>query len=92
MCLSVCCAHFNLQGNGSFVCLILAMGKNIKNRILYWQTCLFLGESGQSKALCLKGVSYFGGALIILGGVLSIFIAMSVIIFLVWTLLVDFFS
>ena len=55
------------------------------------KTCLFLGESGKSKALCLKVVAYFGGVLIFLGAVIFIFIAMSVIIFLCWTLLVDFF-
>ena len=50
-----------------------------------------LGQSRHGKATILKGVTWLSGMIIIGAGVLSMLVAALVILFLIWTLCVDYF-
>ena len=52
---------------------------------------IFLGQSRQGKAMVLKGLTWLSGIVVIAARVLTMLVAAIFILFLIWTLFVDYF-
>ena len=89
--LPVCCALLNSR-LWFFGCLVGGYRPKYKEAdICNGKLVYILGEFRQGKAIILKGVTWFSGMIILAAGVLSMLVAALVILFLIWTLCLDYF-